>query len=146
MSRLSLSWSSGAILNPIPKFAKKTNTYIYTYIYINPSRFIESLSRSTNPWYTLVRFHLHKNLQPAYCQEGVKPCWKVKNTQNSEISFNFSLLVSFEHNASLQATSWHPLSLCFYSIFLLVFVLQICGFNNCSFPFQHLGIYTKTQY
>ena len=44
----------------------------------------------------------HKNWQPTCCQEGARPCWKVKNIHNSEVSSNFPLLIFFEHNASLQ--------------------------------------------
>ena len=60
----------------------------------NPSKTLEPLSRD---W--------HKNWQPPCCHLGTRLCWKVKNIQNSEVSSNFSLLISFEHNASLKTTS-----------------------------------------
>ena len=50
----------------------------------NTSIILEPLSRG---W--------HKNWQPTCCQEGARPCWKVGNIQNSEVSSNFPLLSFF---------------------------------------------------
>ena len=71
-------------------------TYIdvFSFSSKNPSRTLEPLSRD---W--------HKNWQPTCCKLGARICWKVKSTQNSEVSSSFSVLISFEHDASLQTTS-----------------------------------------
>ena len=90
-----------------PKF---TYIDVFSFSSKNTSRTLEPLSRDS-----------HKNWQPTCRQWGARLSWKVKNTQNAEISCNFSLLISFEHNASLQATSSHSLFYCFYSVFSLFF-------------------------
>ena len=37
----------------------------------------------------------HKNWCPTCCKEGARPCWKVKNIYNSDVSFNFPILLIY---------------------------------------------------
>ena len=85
------------IFHLICKCAKKSKIYInyvFSFSSKNPRRTLEPLSTD---W--------HKNRQPTCYQLGARLCWKMKNIQNSKVNSNFSLLISFGHNASLQTTS-----------------------------------------
>ena len=84
-------WSANVQRSP-----KFTYIDVFSFSSKNPSRTLEPLSRN---W--------HKNWQPTCCQLGAILCWKVKNIQNSDVSSNFSLLISLEHNPSLHfQISW----------------------------------------
>ena len=63
-------------------------------------------SKTTRTLETLCR-DWHKNWQPTYCQESTRLCQIPKNTQYSEGSSNFSLLIFFEHNAYKQPVNFH---------------------------------------
>ena len=101
----------------IYKEVKNLHTYDFSFSSKNPRRTLEPLSRG---W--------HKNWQPTCCQEGARLCWKVKNTQSSKVSSNFSLLTSFQHKHSYkQSVNIH------YSIaFTVPFY--------CFFLSKHLGL------
>ena len=82
-------WS--ATVQRSPKF---TYIDVFSFSSKNTSRTLEPLSRD---W--------HKDWQPKSCQLGARLCWKVKNMQKSDVGSESSLVISFEHNVSLQATS-----------------------------------------
>ena len=97
---------------------------------INLSRTLASLPRSINSSFTMVRFNWHKNWHQRWCQEGAWLCWKVKHSQNLEVRSNFSLLISFEHNTSLQITktSINPVLLLY--LFVVFCSPDIWVYNN----------------
>lgn len=105
-------------------------TLMFSVFLLKPHGTLESLSISMNPSFTSVRFSWHKNWQQTCCQEGTRPCWKVKNTKNSDVISNFSSWISFEHNVPLQITKTIIILVLLWNIFILFYSLQIFGFNN----------------
>ena len=57
-------------------------------------------------------------------------CWKVKHSQNLVVKSNFSLLISFEYNASLQTTKTSINLVLLWYLFVVFCSPDIC-FSNC---------------
>ena len=83
-----------------------------------------------NPVINCVRFSWHK---------GAWPCWKVKHSQNLVVRFNFSLLISFEHNASLQITKTSINPVLLWYLFVLFCSPDIWVYNCSSVSISRFG-------